>query len=255
MYNASATGSGATPRKLSNVQAHECGLWVCLNAHHINVSSGMTSQNIPSHWNKAKVGIDFTATANFTDIPKEFNVEPGIRYAVGNRAMMAMFSGIQSLLFGTVAASNPGEVAFIGNSGVALDGLKGLWYAADDIDGWMDNLARSLTNNIRLTGTTHQQNATLYDGVAWSEEVYFFVSWLWMIFPWTLVFLSVGFLIVTIVQNGQREPLKNSQSAELYERFEHRLHDAETSDMSLTELTIRMNTGNGSFKALPTQDR
>lgn len=257
VYNASATGSGATPKKLSNVVAHECGLWFCVNTHRTNVSLGIASQEIQAHWNKAKAGVEFTDISNFTNIPKEFNVEDDVAYSISVRSMLALSSGINALLFGTVAASNPGEVSFIGYSGIALDGLKGLWYAADDIDGWVNNLAKSLTNNIRLTGTTQQQNATLYDGTAWTEEVYFFVSWLWMIFPWTLVFLSIAFLTITIIGDWRRTPVKNN----LYEQLEVPPSHVGTglsgngSNMSLTELTIRMNAGGGSFKSLPVDVR
>jgi hypothetical protein len=89
-------------------------------------------------------------TYNCTGIPAEFNTEPG----VGRQALSATSTGVVDLPFGTVSAENAGEVSYFGPVGNNLDGLKGLWYAADDMDGWMGNLTLSLSNNVRQTGAT-----------------------------------------------------------------------------------------------------
>jgi hypothetical protein len=93
-------------------------------------------------WDQAIIPLNRFSSANFTKIPENFNTEPGLVYGVEARAAQAAYVGIQNNLFGTVNLSNQGEIAYIGSSGGNLDGLKGLWYAADDIDGWMGNLTK-----------------------------------------------------------------------------------------------------------------
>ena len=82
----------ATPVKLAGVEAHECAMWFCLQAHYANVSFGIGSQAVTKDWNKARIpdgSQEFYAILNFTDIPSDFNPESGINYGVSHRAPLA----------------------------------------------------------------------------------------------------------------------------------------------------------------------
>ena len=246
----------ATPVKLPGVKAYECGLWFCLQARHTNVSFGITEQGVAATWNQAVNPLSRFSSSNFTKIPENFNPEPGVIYGVSGLAQQAATTGISDILFGTVNAGSPVEVAYTGTYGGNLDGLKGLWYAADDIYSWMDNLAQSMSNNVRLTGTTNQLNDTLYDGVAWAEEVYIEVQWVWMIYPFALLLMAIGFLLLTIVENRKQRPWKNSASAMLYTRLDNQLQEeaskADAQNRGLTEdfdrTAVRLNTQDWTFR-------
>lgn len=248
-----------TPIDLPGVRAYECGMWFCLQARHTKVSFGSTNQSITATWYQvASQGSDPspTGTADFTDIPRAFNTESDVVYSVSNRAEQAAALGIESMLYGLVSPDNPGEISYLGSQEGSVDGLKGLWYAADDMDGWMGNLTRSMSNNVRLTGTPQQHNSTLYDGVAWAEETYIQVQWLWIIFPWALVLMSITFLIITIVETRHHKPWKNSTSTVLYTRLDDPLQEAAyragAQNRSLTEdfdrTTVRLDTANWTFR-------
>lgn len=254
-------GSGATPIKLSGVQAYECALWYCLQAHHTNQPFGITDQGVTTHWNQAVEpeptdGDAFHEFANFTNIPEEFNVEPGVIYGVSVGAMQAALTGLQNLLYGVVSPMDIMEVSFIGDSGGNLDALKGLWYAMDDLDGWMRRLTQRMSNNVRLTGDTQRLNETKYDGVAWAEEAYIKVQWPWIIYPWALVILSLAFLVVTIIENRGLKPWKNNSSAMLFTRLDNQLQDdalkAHESGSGLTKdfdkKQVRLNTSDWTFR-------
>ena len=241
--------------KLSDVQAHECALWFCVQAHYANVSFGVTEHKVTAHWNQAQKAEDFYDTLNLTNIPEEFKVTPGVKYSVAERSRLASWEGLKLLLYGIVSSVDTGEVAVVNSDDSPIDGLKGLWYAAHDIDSWMRNLTLSLSNNVRLTGKTAQLDDAQYNGVAWTQEVYIKVQWAWIVFPWALVLLSLFFLVLTIVQNRKTDPWKNSSSAILYTRLEQDLHDDAATNLAsnrgLTEgidqRTVRLDTENWTF--------
>ena len=257
-----------TPTKLKGVRAYECALWFCLQAHRTNISLGIADQGAVSQWNmarglKAFYGIGISTIYSFTDIPAEFNTEPDVKSGVGSHALQAAQTGIQELLFGTVIAQNAGEVSYFGPLGNNLDGLRGLWNASANMEGWMGNLTRSLSNNVRLTGSTRQINGTKYDGVAWTEEAYIKVQWLWIIFPWALVLVSIGFLLITIAENSQQRPWKNTPSAMLYTRLDDQLQEqamkANTQNRELTvdfdQTTVKLNHEEWTFQPVSSAGR
>ena len=254
VYNASYAG-GLT-YELSGVRAYDCGMWFCLQARRTNVSFGIIEQGVASTWDQAINPPSRYGSSNFTKIPENFNVEPGVVYGVDGMAQQAAFTGISNLLFGTVNPDNPGEISYFGANNGYLDGLKGLWYAADNIDGWMGNLTQSLSNDVRLTGTTKQLNSTLYYGVAWAEEAYIKVQWLWIIYPSALVVMSIGFLFITIVENRTQRPWKNYPTAMLYTRLDDRLQEAaakaDAQNRTLTDdfdrMAVRLHTDDWTFR-------
>ena len=246
----------ATPVKLSGVEAHECALWFWLQARYTNVSFGIAEQKVTAHWNQAQKVETFYDTLNFTNVPDEFNTEPSVSIGVSQRAVLGTYQDLERLLFGTVNPLNTAQIYFVDPDGNSIDGLKGLWYAVKDIDNWMNNLTKSMTNNVRLTGITTQINDTKYEGVAWALEAYIKVRWAWIIFPWALVILSITFLIVTVLENGKVKPWRSSASAMLYARLDEELQDVATASYAkgngsteeLEERTVRLDTAAWVFR-------
>lgn len=69
-------------------------------------------------------------------------------------------------------------------------------YKADNLSKTIDNIATSMTNNIR-----QDQNSTQVIGQAFKDETFIRVRWPWFILPATLVFLTALILQATIMIN------------------------------------------------------
>ena len=83
------------------------------------------------------------------------------------------------------------------------DYLQAMWNASADLDGWIKNLALSMTNVVRTTNTSGPFG--LYDGTGYQLGVQ--IHWPWITLPAVLVAMSLIILIVTIVQTA-RSPVK-----------------------------------------------
>lgn len=151
-------------------------------------------------------------------------------YSIG--AKDAAYSALATLLQGSLSTNEAGQYQAFGPSDDG-NALVGLWYAADDLNAWIQRLALSMSNNVRLSGTTTQHNQTMYEGTAWMVEVYIKVRWAWIIFPWALVVLSMVFLILTVIEytRSTAKPWRNSATAMLYTRLDEDLQASATHAM------------------------
>lgn len=84
-----------------------------------------------------------------------------------------------------------------------------------------------MTNNIRMNGYLENEESDRYAGIAWTTIVYIEVRWLWLIFPATLVLLSMIFLVATMVasRQGGLRPWKSFILPVLYTRLEEGLQE------------------------------
>ncbi|KAL8901410.1 MAG: hypothetical protein Q9207_005222 [Kuettlingeria erythrocarpa] len=88
-------------------------------------------------------------------------------------------------------------------------------YDTSNLTRRIDNLATSMTNNIReqddhMSGPAH--------GVAWTNETYVHVRWGWFAFPASLILVSSLFLLAVILETSYRDVLiwKSSNLALLF---------------------------------------
>ncbi|KAH3919101.1 hypothetical protein HBH56_028790 [Parastagonospora nodorum] len=71
------------------------------------------------------------------------------------------------------------------------------WEHPNNITHHMERLATAMTNKIRSTGST-----TMLEGKAYQMEPYISIQWGWLVFPLTLLVLSLVFLVSTIVKTS-----------------------------------------------------
>lgn len=73
-------------------------------------------------------------------------------------------------------------------------------YGINDYNEWIDQAALSITNDIRLRGSSSSENQT-YAGTTLFTRPFVKVRWAWLTFPAVLVSGSVLFLALNIVQS------------------------------------------------------
>ncbi|KAK4973205.1 hypothetical protein LTR28_011805 [Elasticomyces elasticus] len=224
------------PLQISDLIAAECGLWYCLQAHDVGVSFGNIVQSHTDHWNEAQSRLDFNDVdkLNFTNIPASFNLDPGTVYGVHRRAFRSIVAALDRLLQGEVRVredpdnlDNPdAEFKFLTPDGSGhSDSVQAVWNYADNLDTWISNLALSMSNHIRLTGTA--QVSKRYAGTAWASVVFVKVRWVYLTFPIAMVILSIAFWIFSVIETLQSpaKPWKSSALAVLYARLDQELQN------------------------------
>ena len=132
---------------------------------------------------------DSVATSfNFTNIPDDFNTEPDVVYgfdgnlfALGNEAL-------------NVLVTDDRRAEFVFSS----DSAQAIFTKADDLPSLFANWSLSLTNMMRQTGSSTL--STRYAGEALTQEVYFKVAFVWLLFPACLVTFSAVLLVLSVGQ-------------------------------------------------------
>ncbi|KAJ8118560.1 hypothetical protein ONZ43_g3968 [Nemania bipapillata] len=69
----------------------------------------------------------------------------------------------------------------------------------DDRKGWSDRIAKSLSNLIRSTNKPNG-TADVYAGKAFIQEPYIHVAWPWIAYPVTVLIITIGLLIRSIMK-------------------------------------------------------
>jgi hypothetical protein len=230
----------------ANVIAYECGLWHCIQARSINASNGIVQDTMVDFRNGANMTDPLTGAFHFQDDPT-FNIDNITSYDMTGRenyALAGMQATLEAALSGSITINGLATIDFTptllrkpsfgtrygvidGLAGSSIDCLHAAWVYADDIDKWWARLAKSLTNNVRMNGKLRQEEHDRYAGIAWTEVIHIEVRWLWLIFPASLVFLSIIFLVATMVASWRRglKPWKSFVLPVLYTRLEEGLQE------------------------------
>jgi hypothetical protein len=184
-----ADGFFPYPHK-EDITATTCSLWACVQAHDIEIKDGKQTSRPVKTWAEGTWGLEYATIRNFnfTDIPVDFNVESGTVYGFDSTVSLPT----TGLLSGTVTDDRRGNFRF------DTVEIQAIWTAAHDLPAFYGNLSLSLSNWMRQAGTVTVNER--YAGQALAPEVYFEAHFLWLIFPASLVTLSVLLLVVSIVQ-------------------------------------------------------
>jgi hypothetical protein len=228
-----------------NVLAYECGLWHCLQARSVNASEGIVQDTLVDFRNgqfpreEQEDPTEWPLEWRYIEDPS-FNVDNISAYdSYSMLTMTAMNDTLVGALTGSITITPGNSVGYTptlidarsaykeAGMGSAADCLHAAWVYADDIDSWWARLAKSMTNNIRMNGYAGDEELDRYNGIAWTDVVYTEVRWLWLIFPVTLVLLSMVFLVATMVASWQSglKPWKSFILPLLYTRLEDGLQD------------------------------
>lgn len=188
--------------------AVECSMFYCVAKYDASVKDGVVSQRMLASWRNDSARLSDSSDlllrppASFTnqsDQTVPFNV---------TRVAAAAINGFMSKMFTGAGGVNQSGSVF------SSDVLQAL-YDTSDLTKRIDNLATSMTNNIRGQDDHVSVSA---QGIAWTTETFVHVRWAWFAFPATLVLISTSFLLGIILETSYRDILvwKSSNLALLF---------------------------------------
>lgn len=178
--------------------ATECIMYYCIQNIVASVIDGFMRQNILSSWRN-----DSATPGSASDLilkpPVSFTNQTGedstTLFKVTQLAATAMKSFMSDTFKGS-GGFNDSEPTFFSDVIQAL-------YKTNNLTTLIDNLAHSMSNNIR------QQNDTTpnVNGTAWRTETFVQVRWAWLSFPAILVLASLFFLVISVWDTAHRDVL------------------------------------------------
>jgi hypothetical protein len=217
----------------TQVAADECAMWFCIHAYNISVTDGRQNQSQIGNWSMTR--LDYVSSSHgteylFIDIPDDFNVVSGVRYAVTREAMAALRNFMSSLTFGTVT----NDANMIDYSS---DWIEAMWNATYDLPGWMMTFTQSMTKEVREQGATRDTRPGAYDGSAQQLAPFIKVQWMWMVYPGILITASLYFLLHTIMV-GARDGVsvwKSDALPMLFCRIDTNIHERVKNGMNVPD--------------------
>lgn len=184
--------------KSAYATAMQCAMWYCVNTYTATVVDGMLRQGRLSSWRNDSAlpsqssDLIYHFPTSFTNTTANSSV-----FRVTHLAAKSMNKFMSELFTGSGGVNGSGST-------FTSDIIQAL-YTTDALPELIDNLAISMTNNIR------QQNESVsspeWRGTAWESQTYVHVRWAWFAFPTALVVLSLALLVGTIIETRYREVL------------------------------------------------
>ncbi|KAL8722941.1 MAG: hypothetical protein Q9225_000633 [Loekoesia sp. 1 TL-2023] len=195
-------------RNFDRVLAHECSMFYCIGKYAATVTDGIVEQRMLASWRNDSARLD-NASDLILQPPVEFTNQSGqpITFKVSHIAAAAINTFLSSMFTGSGSVNDSGSV-------FSSDTMQAL-YDTSNITQRIDNLATSMTNNIRGQDDHVSGPAC---GIAWTSETYVHVRWAWFAFPATLILIAAFFLLGIIFETSFRDILiwKSSNLALLF---------------------------------------
>ena len=203
-----STLSSKLMKDSNDAYAMECALWYCVQTYTASVENSVISQRPLRSWRNDSARLD-----QYSDLIYNVSAfDPSARtnstiFKVSHLAAKALNSFMSETFTGSGGINRTG-------SGFSSDVIQAL-YNTDNLTARLDNLAVSMSNNIR------QQNDSVASpsyGTAWKGETYVSVRWAWLSFPISVAGLALAFLVSTIIETAHRDILvwKSSNLALLF---------------------------------------
>ncbi|KAI8263720.1 hypothetical protein K4K58_012766 [Colletotrichum sp. SAR11_239] len=189
-----------TKRK-TKILAHECALWFCMKTYTIKAGDGGLNQTYSDAWNTTRFEKGNSAHFGeyvFVEIPNEMNITKPSRYSVTKQALAALQRFIDPLLEGTYE----NQYTIINFSS---DWVEGLYNAQWNLEDWIRRFSTSLTNEVRLHGQIRnkEKDRLRYGCPAFTERQKIIVAWWWLVFPTSLIVISIYYLFHTIIRGAR----------------------------------------------------
>lgn len=198
--------------------ATECSIWYCVQNYTASVDGGTPSQQVLSSWRNDSARLSGSSDLYY-DPPRSIINDPEMSgtFKVALLVARAMNSFMSEIFTGDGGINNSG-------SGFSSDVMQAL-YSTDNVTLRIENLAISMTNNIREQNNSVSGPAK---GTTWKSETYVHVRWRWFIFPSALLVLSLLFLLGAIVETSSRKVMvwKSNNVALLFHGRDLQLQDA-----------------------------
>ncbi len=196
----------------ANASATECALWACVQRYSVSVHDGRQSQEITSTWTRTRnpsfpISSQLTSEGGplnpglasegaqghvtFVDIPSDYNVLPNANFTITGDAWNTLNNYALNPMFETLEIT--------GTQGQEPTALA-VWQGSTDWDSWIENLAQSLSNQLRLSVPTTNDPQSHYAGQAYFSVAFVKVRWAWIAFPAFMVLASLVFLVMSMWQ-------------------------------------------------------
>ena len=210
-----------------DMKTSECALWMCVQVYNVTVNTGKLTQDVVYELDEVKThGFDSRGNVTFQSLPDIKGLRGDSQFTVGSMSILALSS-----FFGGQPSGTPYGNVMTGN--ISLNGqvikepssylMTGIWHGTQDIDSWIANVARSLSNAMR----THQPLAdSRYDGTAQAIGVH--VRWACLVLPLVL-FASTALILVSAIlrtASSRVKAWKGSPLAFLLFDVDHRIRSA-----------------------------
>jgi hypothetical protein len=189
---------GRAPRyNLTQMRATECALWYCIKEYNVSTSLGQQRETIVRTWDANETNIvtpqrDLYAESS-TDAEQKFGISMDNAYGIQMK--------LEQRLGGTAWAEPTGKLEF------ETDSAHSMFASHDNLTGWVNNLADSITNAMRTQGDTVPVSLEEYRGTAFSTEAFIHVRWIWIAFPCAMVMGGIVNLAGTIWQTDRANVL------------------------------------------------
>ena len=180
-------------------EAWECSLSYCVNTYLASVTNGEIKQRIEKTWRNNSASHSQHSDLLYNPPQSIINITTSAStFKVSSLAAKAMNEFMSSTFTGSGGFNSSGS-----GSAFSSDVIHAL-YNTENCSKSMENLAASMTNNIR------QQNdsgSSPFEGVAHRTETYVDVRWSWFAYPATVLALSLLYLLGTIIESRNRDIL------------------------------------------------
>ena len=180
-------------------EAWECSLSYCVNTYLASVTNGEIKQRVEKTWRNNSASHSQHSDLLYNPPQSIINITTNAStFKVSGLAAKAMNEFMSSTFTGRGGFNSSGS-----GSAFSSDVIHAL-YNTENFSKSMDNLAASMTNNIR------QQNdsgSSPFKGVAHQTETYVDVRWSWFAYPATVLALSLLYLLGTIIESRNRDIL------------------------------------------------
>ena len=180
-----------------NARAWECALYYCVNEYTATATDGSFSQRIQRSWRNDSAS--YTRRGNLVYNPPAsiINITANSSaFYVGNDAAKALNTFMSNAFTGSGSTNNSES-----NPAFSSDIIHAL-YEAGSLSERVDNLAVSMSNNIRQQNDT---GSAPFSGTALKTQTYIQVRWAWFAYPGALLALSLISLAATILETWYRK--------------------------------------------------
>jgi hypothetical protein len=214
-------GSAASILRNATPIAHECVLFWCVQRMRSSYGSGEYIEEVletfinttagPWPWIATPYS---TGNDNGTDVlflqDIDINMESGsdtnqiVRYGTSKATHTSVVSGFTDFFPSFTTATNATSMPMMRyktwNTGPAWTRKLEFnpWLAPNNVSQHMDRFAAALTNVVRSA-----PSKTMLMGPSFNTQTYIAISWSWLAFPFTLLLLSLAFLVATMMKTSK----------------------------------------------------
>lgn len=217
----SADGTADSVYKQTPPVAQECILAWCVKTLKSSYSSGGYQETVvatflnstgranPTPWSSTE--IDFNGDkANWVIFGGNYSIHPSseetpvIEYGVSNETFSRTQALFEDVFPSTITVANRTAQPWWKIKALRWEAnyLRAFtycaWLAPNNVTAYMEEFATAMTNNVRS-----HKSSEYFSGRAYTQTTFIAVHWEWLIFPLALLFLSLAFLIATMLKTSK----------------------------------------------------